>query len=64
MRRFIEIVWMVVAAVSAVEGYISYTATGFNHTTQIFGIVFLVAVFMYFLRRWQRLRIQKMKDKN
>jgi tryptophan-rich sensory protein len=55
MRRFIEFVWLALAAICLVEGVISWQAYGFEHdNTIIFLMVFLASVFMYFFRRYQR----------
>lgn len=62
MRRFIEIVWMAIAAISVVEGYITYKSFGFNQDAQVFVFVFFVSAFMYFLRRRQRLRLAKREE--
>lgn len=58
MRRFIEILWMAIAAFALVEGYISYKNVGFTKDTQVFAVVFAVAAFMYFFRRRQRTRLE------
>jgi len=54
--RFIEILWLGVAAVSAVE---IYAAWGNTSRTLQFSLFFGAAVFMYFLRRRSRLRQSK-----
>jgi tryptophan-rich sensory protein len=55
MKRFVEIVWLALAAICLVEAAISWQADGFgNDNTTIFLMVFLVSVFMYFFRRYQR----------
>lgn len=59
MRRLVEIVWMAIAAISLVEFYFTYKASGFNQDAQVFVFVFFVSVFMYFFRRRQRLRMKK-----
>lgn len=51
--KFIEILWLAVAAVCAVEIYASWGNT--SRTLQ-FSLFFGAAVFMYFLRRRSRLR--------
>ncbi len=61
MRRLVEIVWMAIAAISLVEGYIAFQSNGFSKEVQIFAFVFLVSVFMYFLRKRQRTQLQKRK---
>jgi uncharacterized membrane protein len=63
LRRFIEIVWLAVAAVAAVETYISYTSTpsGFKDRTYILLLVLGTAIFMYALRRRQRTKMNKNK---
>lgn len=61
MRRLIEIVWMAIAAISLVEGYITFRAKGFDQDAQVFLFVFFVSAFMYFFRRRQRLKLEKMK---
>ena len=53
MRRFVEILWMAIAAVSLVELVISFRAVGFNQDTQVYALVAAVAGFMYFFRRRQ-----------
>ena len=58
MRRFVEILWMAIAAVSLVELVISYRAVGFNSDTQVYA----VAGFMYFFRRRQRSKLES-RDK-
>ena len=62
MRRFVEILWMAIAAVSLVELVISYRAVGFNSDTQVYAIVAAVAGFMYFFRRRQRSKLES-RDK-
>lgn len=58
MRKFVEILWMAIAAVSLVELVISFRAVGFNHDTQVYAIVFVVAGFMFFFRRRQRSKLE------
>jgi hypothetical protein len=54
--RFIEILWLAVAAVSAVE---IYGAWGNWTRTLQFSLFFGAAIFMYFLRKRARLRAMK-----
>jgi len=57
MRKIVEIVWLAVAAVSLVEAVYNYKKSGFeNDGTLMFLMVFALAVFMYFFRRFQRLK--------
>lgn len=58
MRRFVEILWMAIAAVYLVELVISYRAVGFNNDTQVYALVTAVAGFMYFFRRRQRSKVE------
>ena len=51
--RLVEIMWLAVAAVSAVEVYSAWG--NWNQTIQ-FSLFLGVAVFMYFLRRRSRLK--------
>ena len=52
MRRFIEIMWMAIAAVSLVEMVIGYQKGGFaNENFQIFGVLAIASGFMYFFRK-------------
>ena len=51
--RLVEIMWLAVAAVSAVEVYAAWG--NWNRTIQ-FTLFLGVAVFMYFLRRRSRLK--------
>ena len=65
MRRFIEIMWLAIAAVSVVEMYIGFQQKGISSQHfQLFGIVLIAAVFMYFLRKRQRKNIDSNKNKN
>ncbi|NUM31687.1 MAG: hypothetical protein HUU47_05120 [Bacteroidetes bacterium] len=58
MRRFIEIMWLAIAAVSVVEIIIAYKQQGASsRNLQMFGVVLVVALFMYFLRKRQRKNI-------
>lgn len=57
MRRLVEYVWLALAAICLVEAAISWKAYGFgNDNTAIFLLVFLLSVFMYFFRRYQRMK--------
>lgn len=59
MRRFIEIMWMAIAAVSLVEMVIGYQKGGFaNENFQIFGVLTIASGFMYFFRKRQRKNIE------
>ncbi|MCC6721364.1 MAG: hypothetical protein IT243_04125 [Bacteroidia bacterium] len=64
MRRFIEIMWLAIAAISIVEMIVGYNQKGISSQHfQLFGLVFVVAVFMYFLRKRQRKNIDSNKTK-
>lgn len=64
MRRFIEIMWLAIAAISIVEMIVGYKQKGISSQHfQLFGLVFVVAVFMYFLRKRQRKNIDSNKTK-
>jgi hypothetical protein len=58
MRKFVEILWMAIAAVSLVELVISYRSVGFNSDTKVYAIVAAVAGFMFFFRRRQRSKLE------
>ena len=63
MRRLIEIMWLVIAAVSLVELIIGYRESGFkSENFQLFAIIFVAAAFMYFIRKRQRRNIEKRKN--
>ncbi len=63
MRRFIEIMWMAIAAVSLVEMVIGYQKGGFgNENFQIFGVLAIASGFMYFFRKRQRKKMEDRKN--
>ena len=63
MRRLIEIMWLVIAAVSLVELIIGYRESGFkSENFQLFALIFVAAAFMYFIRKRQRRNIEKRKN--
>ncbi len=63
MRRFIEIMWLVISAVSLVEMAVGFNSEGWKgEHFQIFGILFVAATFMYFFRKRQRKRIEDRKN--
>lgn len=61
MRRFVEIMWLAVAAITAVEGYMSYSESGFAQRTYVMIGVFFIALFMYSLRKRQRRNYEQRK---
>ena len=62
MRRFVEIMWLAVAAITAVEAYMSFSASGFAQRTYVMIGVFFVALFMYSLRKRQRRNYERRKQ--
>ncbi len=63
MRRFIEIMWLVISAVSLIEMVVGYRADGLkSEHLHIFGLVFVASTFMYFFRKRQRRVIEKRKN--
>ncbi|MFT5724553.1 MAG: tryptophan-rich sensory protein [Bacteroidia bacterium] len=53
-NRFIQIVWLVVAAVSAWEAFLAYYNAGkFNTRFYAFAFVFVSAIAMYAIRKRQ-----------
>ena len=61
--RIIEIMWIVIAAVSAVELIRLFNVPG--NRKWIFAAFLVFAIFMYWFRRKQRIRMeQRMKDRN
>ncbi len=53
-NRFIQIVWLGVAAVSAWEAFLAYYNTGkFNGRFAMFAFVFVAAIAMYSIRKRQ-----------
>lgn len=59
MRRFIEIMWLVIAAVSLIELIVGYREGGFkSEHFQLFALVFASSAFMYFFRKRQRKNIE------
>jgi len=62
MRRFVEIMWLAVAAITAVEGYLSYTSSGWVQRTYMMIGVFALSIFMYYMRKRQRIAINKRKE--
>ena len=62
MRRFIEIMWLAIAAISLVEMAVGFRETGFSDKHfQLFAVVFVTSTFMYFFRKRQR---KKMEERN
>lgn len=59
--RFIEILWLAVAAVSLVE---AYKAWGTWNIVLRFGLIFGAAVFMYFFRKRSRLKAASKDQSN
>ena len=53
--RIVEVLWLGVAAVSAVEVYFAWEQSNMTRSIQ-FSIVLGVAIFMYFLRRRSRIK--------
>jgi tryptophan-rich sensory protein len=54
LNKIIQIIWLAVAAVAAVEGYIAYQkAGGFNQRVYLMIGAFVVAIAMYTLRKRQ-----------
>jgi hypothetical protein len=53
--RIVEILWLAVAAISAVEIYDALDKSDWTMSIQ-YSLFFLVAVFMYFLRRRSRIK--------
>ena len=65
MRRFIEIMWLGIAAISLVEVFIGYREEGIgSEHFQLFSIIFVTAAFMYFWRKRQRKNLEKTKTGN
>jgi LPXTG-motif cell wall-anchored protein len=63
MRRFIEIMWLAIAAFSAVEMAVGFKNGGFkNENFLIFAILLFASTFMYFFRKRQRKNIEKRKN--
>ena len=63
MRRFIEIMWMAIAAVSLVEMLIGYKQEGFTgEHFQVFAMVFVASAFMFFFRKRQRKKMEDRKN--
>ena len=53
--RIVEVLWLGVAAVSAVEVYFAWEQSNMTRSIQ-FSLVLGVAIFMYFLRRRSRIK--------
>ncbi len=54
LNRIIQIIWLAVAAVAAVEGFIAYREEGgFNQRVYLMIGAFVVAIAMYTLRKRQ-----------
>jgi hypothetical protein len=65
MRRIIEYMWMVIAAISLIELIVGYRQEGYkSQHFQLFAIIFITATFMFFLRKRQRKFIEKTKAEN
>jgi len=65
MRRIIEYMWMVIAAISLIELIVGFRQEGIkSQNFQLFAIIFATATFMFFLRKRQRKFIEKNKDAN
>ncbi len=62
MRRFVEIVWLAVAAIAAVEAYMAFKDFGFTQRTYVMIGAFCVALFMYSLRKRQRRNYEQRKQ--
>jgi len=62
MRRFVEIVWLAVAAIAAVEAYMAFKDSGFAQRTYVMIGAFCVALFMYSLRKRQRRNYERRKQ--
>ena len=63
MRRLIEIMWLVIAAVSLIEMIVGYRESGFkSEHFQLFAILFVASSFMYFFRKRQRKNIENRKN--
>jgi hypothetical protein len=49
MRRIIEYMWMVIAAISLIELIVGYRQEGYkSQHFQLFAIIFITATFMFF----------------
>ena len=64
LRRIVEIAWLLVAAVSSVEFYISYRDTGFSTRTIVLLVAIVVALFMYSLRKRMRRKMEEYNQSN
>ncbi len=65
MRRLVEIMWLVISAVSLIEMIVGYKESRFNNENfKLFAILFVASTFMYFLRRRQRNKIEDRKKNN
>lgn len=53
--RLVEILWLAVGAVSAVEVYLAWQNSNLNRGIQ-FTLFLAAAIFMYFLRRRSRIK--------
>lgn len=58
MRRFVELMWLALAAITAVEAYFAYQDSGFTQRTYMMLAVFGLSIFMYYLRKKQRVKAQ------
>lgn len=58
MRRFVELMWLALAAITAVEAYLAYKDGGFTQRTYMMLAVFGLSIFMYYLRKKQRVKAQ------
>lgn len=56
MRRFVELMWLALAAITAVESYISFSRERFGQRTWLMIAVFCLSIFMYYLRKKQRIK--------
>ncbi len=55
IRRIVELVWLGLAAVCAVEFYLSFRQIGLNGDTWVFLVALAISLVMYFIRRRGRL---------
>ena len=54
LNRIIQIIWLAIAAIAAVEGFIAYRdGGGFNQRVYLMIGAFVVAIAMYTLRKRQ-----------
>lgn len=56
MRRIVELMWLALAAITAVEAVIAYKELGWDQRTFMMIGVFLISIFMYRMRHKQRVK--------